>query len=237
MGLVQVIYDFEKIQALPNRADGTFILLDAPRKTDHTLKAALPDGQLYATVGALANFAQAVGTGKLPSKAPSGDFMLAGGTPTMNSAIGYHKGFAIAITSNISGTAEKLANRITQFIDDKPVTPIPLPPALQLYDVFKKKGAQEFKTNTEELAKSVRRPYDDRFLNWFGYELKQAGKTEQAITIFFINTELFPKVANTWDSLAEAYYEKGDKENARKYYAKVLELDPQNPRAKDRSKE
>ncbi|MFB0519368.1 MAG: tetratricopeptide repeat protein [Acidobacteriota bacterium] len=53
-----------------------------------------------------------------------------------------------------------------------------------------------------------------------------------ALEIFKLNTRLFPNVANTYDSLAEAYMVKGNKELAIKCYEKVLEIEPDNESAK-----
>ena len=41
---------------------------------------------------------------------------------------------------------------------------------------------------------------------------------------------------NDWDSLAEAYMTKGDKDLAIKYYEKSLQLDPSNTNAVDQLK-
>lgn len=54
--------------------------------------------------------------------------------------------------------------------------------------------------------------------------------------MFQLNPDRFPKSANIWDSLAEAYMKAGDKIMAEKYYNKSLELNPHNQNAKDMSK-
>ena len=43
--------------------------------------------------------------------------------------------------------------------------------------------------------------------------------------------EMYPKYPNGYDSLAEAYMVKGDKDLAIKNYAKSLELNPKNTNA------
>jgi tetratricopeptide (TPR) repeat protein len=53
-----------------------------------------------------------------------------------------------------------------------------------------------------------------------------------AINLFKLNVELFPNVANTYDSLAEAYLKSGDKINALKYYKMELQLVPNNEKVK-----
>jgi Tfp pilus assembly protein PilF len=45
---------------------------------------------------------------------------------------------------------------------------------------------------------------------------------------------MFPKSANVWDRLAEAYAKAGDSEAARIYYQKALKLDPKNANARQK---
>lgn len=70
-------------------------------------------------------------------------------------------------------------------------------------------------------------------LNLLGYQLLQAGKTDDAIAVFKLNVEAFPDGFNAYDSLGEAYMTAGKKENAIKNYAKSLELNPDNTNALD----
>jgi tetratricopeptide (TPR) repeat protein len=53
-----------------------------------------------------------------------------------------------------------------------------------------------------------------------------AGNKDKAIEIFVLNTVKFPKSANAWDSLGEAYANKGDKKNAIASFKKSLSLNP-----------
>lgn len=69
-------------------------------------------------------------------------------------------------------------------------------------------------------------------LNDQGYHLLARKKTEDAVKVFKLNTELFPSAFNTWDSLGEAYMILGDKPKAIEYYKKSLELNPKNDNAK-----
>jgi hypothetical protein len=68
-------------------------------------------------------------------------------------------------------------------------------------------------------------------LNILGYQLLQAGKNKEAIEIFKLNVEQFPKGFNTYDSLGEAYMINGDKKLAIKNYEKSLKLNPDNDNA------
>jgi CubicO group peptidase (beta-lactamase class C family) len=62
------------------------------------------------------------------------------------------------------------------------------------------------------------------WLNRYGYELLYEGEYERAISILKLNTEFYPESANCYDSLAEAYLTKGDKERAIAFYRKALEM-------------
>lgn len=63
-------------------------------------------------------------------------------------------------------------------------------------------------------------------LNIYGYQLLNKGEHEKAIEVFTLNTEKFPKSANTWDSLGEGYAIKGDSKNAIKSFKKSLSMNP-----------
>ncbi|MCG2614052.1 serine hydrolase [Terrimonas sp. NA20] len=65
-------------------------------------------------------------------------------------------------------------------------------------------------------------------MNGIGYKLLRLNKTDDAILVFEQNTKDYPASANTWDSLAEAYDKKGNKELAIRYYQKSLDLDAGN---------
>jgi CubicO group peptidase (beta-lactamase class C family) len=65
-------------------------------------------------------------------------------------------------------------------------------------------------------------------INEIGYTLMNIKKLDDAIEVFKQNTEDFPGSWNVWDSFAEAYMNKGNKDLAIKYYSKSLEINPQN---------
>ena len=86
-----------------------------------------------------------------------------------------------------------------------------------------------------ELRKTSADAYDFREadLNTVGYRLLTRGRVDDAIEVFKLNVEMYPKSANPYDSLGEAYAVKGDKELALKNYRKSVELDPNNKNAID----
>jgi hypothetical protein len=63
-------------------------------------------------------------------------------------------------------------------------------------------------------------------VNSLGYELLAAGRVDQAIAVFRSNAAAYPRSANAYDSLGEAYRTKGDREAAIQSYEKALTLDP-----------
>lgn len=75
----------------------------------------------------------------------------------------------------------------------------------------------------------------ERQMNRIGYDLMRLGKLDSALVVFRRNTLDHPDSANVWDSLAECYLRKGDKEDALKYYKKAFEMDPENKNAKDQA--
>jgi len=57
-------------------------------------------------------------------------------------------------------------------------------------------------------------------------------KAEWALELFEFNTRIFPESWNAWDSLGEAHFNLGHKEEAIRAYQKSLELNPDNEAAK-----
>lgn len=64
----------------------------------------------------------------------------------------------------------------------------------------------------------------ERAINDAGYGIRGNLGIEPALRVFELNTVLFPGSANAWDSLAEAYAAKGEKEKAERLYAKARRL-------------
>lgn len=60
---------------------------------------------------------------------------------------------------------------------------------------------------------------------------------EDALKVFELNAKEYPESFNVWDSLAECHMRAGNKEKAKKYYQKSLELNPENDNAKKMLKE
>lgn len=70
-------------------------------------------------------------------------------------------------------------------------------------------------------------------LNNFAYELLNLKKEQDALEVFVLNTKLYPKAFNTFDSLGECLLLLGKKEQSLKAYRKSLKLNPENENAKN----
>jgi tetratricopeptide (TPR) repeat protein len=71
-------------------------------------------------------------------------------------------------------------------------------------------------------------PTDERALNSAAYGLLGAGRRDEAIAAFALNTTIFPDSWNAWDSLGEAQRARGDTVSAIASYQRSLALNPGN---------
>lgn len=111
------------------------------------------------------------------------------------------------------------------------------PAAKNLMKAINDKGAAEALKEYRQLREQNKiQPIQETSMNSTGYQLLQLKKVDDAIEVFLQNTVDFPKSGNTWDSLAESYMIKGNKELAIKYYEKSLQLDPGNENAVEQLK-
>ncbi len=63
-------------------------------------------------------------------------------------------------------------------------------------------------------------------MNALGYAMLNGGRTKEAIIVFASNAMEFPRSANVFDSLGEAYEQSGDRARATAAYRHALELSP-----------
>jgi len=69
-------------------------------------------------------------------------------------------------------------------------------------------------------------------VNNLGYQFLGGGKIDDAIEVFKKNTEMYPDSWNVWDSLAEGYMNKGEKQLAIDNYTKALKMAPEDQHAR-----
>lgn len=92
--------------------------------------------------------------------------------------------------------------------------------AIETYYLLKKNSKEEYSfENSSELNK-------------LGYELLRGGKNKESIEIFKLAAKEFPKDANLFDSLGEAYFNNKEYALSKQNYLKSLELNPENENGK-----
>ena len=102
-----------------------------------------------------------------------------------------------------------------------------------LADTINEKGIEAGIAQYRDLKAKQASTYDfaEPELNRLGYQLLRSGKPKEAIEIFKLNVEAYPKGFNAYDSLAEAYMNTNQRELAIQNYKKSLELNPNNTNA------
>ncbi|KAF1008259.1 MAG: Protein flp [Luteibacter sp.] len=145
------------------------------------------------------------------------------------------KGYGIVLLANRAGSAQE---KLHQLADAAYKDIFGMPAVLTaLHDAMEKDNYQHVDT----VAADVRRDHPELnltegFVNQWGYNLLSAKRSTQAIALFVYNTKQWPKSANAFDSLGEAYEGMGEKAKALDNYKRSLVLNPSNQHAIDRLK-
>ena len=102
-----------------------------------------------------------------------------------------------------------------------------------MLEAIRKGGVKKAMLLYDENLKTGGYAINEGEINGIGYFLLNERKqVDEAIAVFQVNVQLFPRSANTYDSLAEGYMRKGDKQKAIFYYEESMRLDPGNDNAK-----
>ena len=89
---------------------------------------------------------------------------------------------------------------------------------------------QGMNADAEKIKKDALSIATEQEINAFGYQYLFAKELDKAIDMFKMNVEKYPDSWNVYDSLGEAYNEKGEKGRSIKNYKKAYEMvtDDQN---------
>lgn len=135
----------------------------------------------------------------------------------------------IVLLNNTGGTVlNEMSNAITAILYQQPFNQPKKSLALELSDVFTEQGITVGTDTYKKLKNDPTYRIKENDMNQAGYQFLQKGKIKEAIEIFKINAESFPKSGNVYDSLGEAYLADGNKDLAIINYKKSVELDPKN---------
>ena len=131
------------------------------------------------------------------------------------------------------GSLDRLERALTNILFNEPYETPRMPIADLLHKTIADKGIEAGLAQFRDLKASQGNVYDfsEPELNTLGYHLLRERKLKEAIEVFKLNVELYPKGFNTYDSLGEAYMVSGNNELAVLNYKKSLELNAQNTNA------
>ncbi len=127
-----------------------------------------------------------------------------------------------------------ITKSIGNILNDQPFDAPKRSIAETLYKTAKEKGGEAAVAEYRKLKSgtdSAKYDFSENELNTLGYQILGTDKTKDAIEIFKLNVETFPKAANPYDSLGEAYLKNEQKDLALANYKKAFELDPSNANA------
>jgi CubicO group peptidase (beta-lactamase class C family) len=131
------------------------------------------------------------------------------------------------------GNLNRLEQALTNILYNQPYEAPKMPIAEVLHKTINEKGIEAGLAQYRDLKSRQANVYDFREpeLNSLGYQLMRERKLKEAIEIFKLNVEEYPKGSNTYDSLGEAYMVSGNNVLAIQNYKKSLELNSANNNA------
>jgi tetratricopeptide (TPR) repeat protein len=98
----------------------------------------------------------------------------------------------------------------------------------KLTQIIDNQGLNTIEDNLQKVAEDLKATLKNSSeLNSYGYVLLGIKDFKKALTVFRLNTLLYPEDANTFDSLAEAYMKSGKNQKAIENYEKALSINPQ----------
>jgi len=106
--------------------------------------------------------------------------------------------------------------------------------AVLIHKTIETKGLEAGEHLAQELAesKSEENYFKESEINVLGYLYLFDNEVEAAMSVFVLNTKLYPESWNVYDSLGEACLAAGKLDCARKQYEKSLEINPENENGK-----
>ncbi|MDO6427437.1 beta-lactamase family protein [Thalassotalea sp. 1_MG-2023] len=140
--------------------------------------------------------------------------------------------YLVIILNNAGGAPmTAMTEGILNILYNKSVAPAQQHPRYALYQQYKNGGIKALEQHHKSLSQKDE-SISERQLNSLGYSLISEKRLADAIKIFTFTTRVYPKSANAYDSLAEAYYLDEQFEQAMKFYQTSLSIDKSNDNAK-----
>jgi len=215
-------------ETVPNMANGTRITFSGEKVNSPFTEQPSPAGGMFSNAQDLLKFEQYIRKTGLISPG-----IRAGGTPVWNSILAQMKdGYTVIINSNLGQVADEIIMRYEDALNGKDYPKPNVNMEMKMYAILKNEGIEKLESSLQQIFEEYGLLYKDKHLNFFGYELMNDNLLDDAIEIFKLNAKLFPGMPNVWDSLGEAYMNKGENKLAIESYKRVLELDTENQNAK-----
>ena len=143
-----------------------------------------------------------------------------------------HKVGLILLTSSGGNWFWQLGDELFYKLTNRKYTPPKKSIAQEFYNIISQSGFIKGKEWFEKNQKLEKYYLKEEEMNNVGYALIKA-KNNDAIEVFKLNIVLFPKSANAYDSLGEAYLNNGNKELALENYKISIKLNPKNTDAEN----
>ncbi|WP_339726922.1 serine hydrolase [Maribacter stanieri] len=140
----------------------------------------------------------------------------------------------IVLLNNTGGAPlGKITQSILGIINDKSYDLPKTPLASKLLEVIASKGIDAGVAYFEKNKDNKDFDVNENEMNQTGYQLLGSDKTKEAIQVFKLNVDAYPKSANVYDSYAEGLMKSGDNKGAIENYTKAVEMNPGNENAID----
>jgi tetratricopeptide (TPR) repeat protein len=138
------------------------------------------------------------------------------------------KSFIVLLDNTGGAPLNEMTNAIAAILYDKTYDLPKKSLAYSLADRIEKEGIPSTLVYYNEVKDSKGYYLNENEMNGTGYQLLQSGKVKEAVAIFKINTQAFPKSSNVYDSYGEALMAQGNKTEALENYKKSVKLNPGN---------
>ena len=135
----------------------------------------------------------------------------------------------IVLFNNTGGAAlNEMSKAIRGIIYNNPYEMPKRSLAYSLFEDIKKQGVAKALIQFNENKKSDKYALKENEMNMTGYQLLNANMVKEAIAVFKLNVDAFPKSSNVYDSYGEALLKNGEKEKGIENYKRSIELNPAN---------
>lgn len=136
--------------------------------------------------------------------------------------------YIVLLSNTETDALRQITNDITAILCDEDFDFPRRSLAYGLKNIIDEKGIETAESYYKENKDTDGFYIDEQEMVMVGYELKQSGQMDAALTVFKLSIEAFPDAYNTYDSYAETLKEMGRTNESIENYRKSVELNPGN---------